>query len=70
LKLSEDAKDLVSKLLLIKRGARLEQRKYDDKSESIKEHQFFTGIDWETLPDKNRQHWRIRSLERNKWHRL
>mmetsp|Transcript_10363 Transcript_10363/g.9154 ORF Transcript_10363/g.9154 Transcript_10363/m.9154 type:complete len:95 (+) Transcript_10363:360-644(+) len=49
--LSEEAQDLVKKLLEKNPNKRLGSGPED--SESIKEHPFFSDIDWEKLKDKN-----------------
>ena len=46
----EDAKDLISKLLVIDPSKRLGSGEWDKGYPSIKNHPFFSGIDWETLP--------------------
>ncbi|KAH0785185.1 AGC family protein kinase [Histomonas meleagridis] len=46
----EDAKDLIQKLIVLEPSKRLGEGEYDSDYESIRNHPFFSGVDWESLP--------------------
>lgn len=54
----EDAKDLITKILVIDPEKRLGHGEYDDNYKSIREHPFFALIDWDTLPQQPVEEWR------------
>lgn len=54
----EDAKDLISKILVLEPEKRLGNGEYDDNYKSIREHPFFSQIDWDTLPQHPIEEWR------------
>lgn len=45
-----DAKDLIEKLLVLEPEGRLGHGTYDEDYKPIRDHPFFEGIDWESLP--------------------
>ncbi len=50
----EEAKDLIKKLLILDPLQRLGggHDNSDNKIDKLKQHPFFNGIDWETLPNQ------------------
>ncbi|KAH0787740.1 AGC family protein kinase [Histomonas meleagridis] len=47
-----DAKDLIKKLLIIDPTKRIGHGEYESNYAPIREHPFFNGIEWESLPTK------------------
>ncbi|KAK8882783.1 3-phosphoinositide dependent protein kinase-1 [Tritrichomonas musculus] len=54
----EDAKDLITKILVLDPEKRLGNGEYDDNYKSIREHPFFALIDWDNLPEQPVEEWR------------
>lgn len=46
----KDAKDLIQKLLVVDTKKRIGDGEYDSNYESIRNHPFYKGINWDTLP--------------------